>query len=53
MCLGNASKGFTVDNMKKTRLDWYVSDFFVNYNTCDASHIVDICKYLMKSHKIK
>ena len=29
LCLGNISKGWTVDNMKKTGLNRYVFDFSV------------------------
>ena len=31
-CLGNISKDFSVDNMKKTGLNGYVYDFSVGYN---------------------
>ena len=30
LCLGNISKDFSVDNMKKTRLNRYVYDFSVH-----------------------
>ena len=42
MCLGNISKDFTIDNMKKTGLREYVYDFHVDYNTIDFSDIIDI-----------
>ena len=42
MCLGNISKDFTIDNMKKTGLREYVFDFYVDYNTIDFSDIIDI-----------
>ena len=32
LCLGNISKDWTVDNMKKTGLNRYVYDFSVDYN---------------------
>ena len=32
LCLGNISKDFSVDNMKKTELNEYVCDFSVDYN---------------------
>ena len=32
LCLGNITKDWTVDNMKKTRLNGYVYDFGVDYN---------------------
>ena len=32
LCLGNISKVFSVDNMKKTRLNGHVYDFSVDYD---------------------
>ena len=32
LCLGNISKDWTVDNMRKTGLNGYVHDFSVDYN---------------------
>ena len=32
LCLGNVSKGFSVDNMKETRFHGFVYDFNVDYN---------------------
>ena len=52
-CLGNISKGFSVDNMKKTVLKGYVYDFSVDYNAIAVADILDIHKYLMKKHDIK
>ena len=48
LCLGNISKDFSVDNMKKTRLNGYVYDFRVDYNAIAVVDILDIHKYLMK-----
>ena len=53
LCLGNISKDFSVDNMKKTRLKGYVYDFSVDYNAVAVADILDIHKYLMKKHAIK
>ena len=53
MCLGNISKDFSLDNMKKTGLNGNVYDFSVDYNVIDTSNIIDIHKYLMKKHDIK
>ena len=53
LCLGNISKDFSVDNMKKTRLNGYVYDFSVNYGAIAANDILDIHKYLMRKHNIK
>ena len=43
LCLGNISKDFSVDNMKKTGLNGYVYDFSVNY---DAIAVDDILKFI-------
>ena len=53
LCLGNISKDFSVDNMKKTGLNGYVYDFSVDYNAIAVDDILDIHKYLMKKHDIK
>ena len=53
LCLGNISKDFSVDNMKKTGLYRYVYDFSVDYNAIGVDDILDIHKYLMKKHDIK
>ena len=37
--LGNISKDFSVDNMKKTGLNGYVYDFSVDYNTIAVDDI--------------
>ena len=42
LCLGNISKEFSVDNMKKTGLDGYVYDFSVNYDVIAVDDILDI-----------
>ena len=48
LCLGNISKDWSVDNMKKTGLKGYVYDFSVDYDAIAVSDILDIHKYLMK-----
>ena len=53
LCLGNNSKEFSVDNMKKTGLNGYVYDSSVDYNVVAVDDILDIHKYLMKKHGIK
>ena len=53
LCLGNISKDWSVDNMKKTGLKGYVYDFSVDYNAIAVADILDIHKYLMKKHDIK
>ena len=52
LCLGNISKDFSVDNMKKTGLNGYVDDFSVNYDTIAVDDILDIHKYLMEKNGI-
>ena len=51
--VGNISKNFTSINMKKTRLNGYVYEFFVDFNIIDTSNTIDIHKYLMKKHDIE
>ena len=47
LLLGNISKDFTANNMKKTGLNGYVFDFSVNYNAIAVDNILDIHKYLI------
>ena len=49
LCLGNISKNWSVDNMKKTGLKGYVS---VDYDAIAVSDVLDIHKYLMKKNEI-
>ena len=48
LCLGNISKDWTNDNMKKTGFNGYIYDFSTDYNVINKSDILDIHKYLMK-----
>ena len=50
LCLGNISKVWSVDNMKKTGLNGYVDDFSVDYDAIAADDMLDIHKYLMKKN---
>ena len=52
LCLGNKSKDWSVDNIKKTGLKGYVYDFSVDYDAIAVSDILDIHKYLMKKNEI-
>ena len=52
LCLGNISKVFSVDNMKKTGLNGYVYDFSVDYDVIAVDDILDFRKYLMKKNGI-
>ena len=48
LSLGNISKDWSVDNMKRTEFTGYVNDFSVDYDVTDNDDIKDIYKYLMK-----
>ena len=48
LCLGNISKDWSVDNMKKTGFSGYVYDFCVDYDATDVDDILYIQIYLMK-----
>ena len=48
ICLGNISKGWSVDNIKRTGFTSYVYDFSVDYDPVAVDDIKDIHKYLMK-----
>ena len=52
LCLGNISKDWSTDNVKKTGLTGYVYDFSIDYNTVTVDYIKDIHKYLMKNNII-
>ena len=52
LCLGNISKDWLIDNMKKTGFNGYVYNFSVDYNPTDVDDIKDIHKYLMKKNNI-
>ena len=48
LCLGNVSKDFKINNMKKLRLKGSVKVFSVDYNATDTIDILDLHRYLMK-----
>ena len=48
LCLGNISKDWSVDDMKKTSLKGYVYDFSVDDDAISNFDITNILKYLMK-----
>ena len=52
LCLGNISKDWSVDNMKKTGWNGYVYDFGVDYDAIAVDDIKDIHKYLMEKNNI-
>ena len=52
LCLGNISKDWSVDNMKRNGFDGYVYDFCVEYDAIAVDDILDIHKYLMKKNNM-
>ena len=48
LCLGNISKNFAINNMKKMGLKGVVNCFSVDFNPIDTNDILDIHKYLVK-----
>ena len=52
LCLGNISKDWSVDNIKKSGFNGYVYDFSVDYDITNFDDIKDIHKYLMKNNNI-
>ena len=50
--LGNISKDWSVDNMKKTGFNGYIYDFSVDYDAIAVDDILDIHNYLMKKNDI-
>ena len=50
LCLGNISKDWSTDNMKKTGFNGYVYDFSVDYDDTDIDDVKDIHRYLMKKN---
>ena len=52
LCIGNISKDWSADNMKKTGFNGYVYGFSVDYDVTDVDDIVHIHNYLMKKNDI-
>ena len=55
LSLGNISKDWSVDNMKKPGFNGYVydfNDFSVDYGAIEVDDIKDIHKYLMRKNNI-
>ena len=50
LCLGNISKDWPIDNMKKTELKGCVYDVSVDYGYISTSNVLDIPKYLMEKN---
>ena len=52
LSLGNISKDWSQDNMKKPGFNGYIYDFSSDYNAIAVSDILGIHKYLMKKNGI-
>ena len=52
LCLGNISKDWSTDNMKKAGFNGYIYNFSVDYDATDANDIKNIHKHLMKINGI-
>ena len=52
LCLGNISKDWSTDNLRKSSCTGYVYDFSVGYDAIGADDIKDIDKYLMEINKM-
>ena len=42
LCLGNISKDWSADNMKKAGFNGYIYDFSIDYDATDVNDILDI-----------
>ena len=52
LCLGNISKDWSVDKMKKAGFNGYAYDLSVDYDATDIDDIKDFHNYLMKKNNI-
>ena len=52
LCLGNTSKDWTVDNIKKIGLNGYVHDFSADFDAIAVDDVLDIHTYLMKKNNL-
>ena len=52
LCLGNISKDWSTDNMRKSSFTGYVYDFSVGQDAIGVDDIKGIHKYLMKENNI-
>ena len=51
LCLRNISKDCSINDMKKTGLDGYVHEFFVDYVDFNTSPPINIAEYLLSVHR--
>ena len=52
LCLGNDSKDWSTDNIKRTEFTGYVYDFSVKYDAIAGDNIKNIQNYLMGKNNI-
>ena len=52
LCLGNISKDWSTDTLKKTGFNGYIYDFSVGCDDTEIDDIKDILKYLMKENNM-
>ena len=52
LCLGNISKDWSLDNMKKAGFNGYVYYFSVDYDATDVDAMLDIQKYFDEKNNI-
>ena len=52
LCLGNISKDWSVDNMKRAGFNGYVYDFSVDYDAIAVDDILDIHNCIIKKNDI-
>ena len=52
LCLGNISKDWPTDNMKRTGFTGHIYDFSVDYDAIAVDDIKNIHKYLMKKNDL-
>ena len=52
LCLGNISRDWSTDNMKRTGFTGYVYDFSAGYDDIEVDNINDVHKYLMERNNI-
>ena len=52
LCLGNISKDWSVDNMKRTGFNVYVYDLSVYYDAITVDDVLESHKYLMKKNNM-
>ena len=52
LSLGSITKGWSVDNMRRSGLNEYVYDFSVHYDAIAVDDILEIHNYLMKKNEI-